>query len=202
MKVVITGGPSGGKTALAQLIEKEFGDEIAIVPEAASILFRGGFPRGSSPDSVKSQQRAIYYVQRELEKFTEQKKHGARLILCDRGSLDGMAYWPGNQSGFLRELQSNMKKELARYQWVMHLDTADSEHYDTSNPVRLETYQKANSLNKKIRQVWSQHPQHLIIPKNQNFSDKLNLCLVIIRMIIQGAKQAEIQRYIEVGGST
>ncbi len=45
MKVVLTGGPSGGKTTLAATIQKEFSDQVLIVSEAASMLFSGGFPR-------------------------------------------------------------------------------------------------------------------------------------------------------------
>ena len=67
LTIVITGGPSAGKTALATLLLKELPDDTCVVPEAASILFHGGFPRGKLDFQLNRQQRAIYFVQKELE---------------------------------------------------------------------------------------------------------------------------------------
>ncbi len=44
-RVVLTGGPGGGKTTAADLLRREIGDRVIIVPEAATLLFSGGFPR-------------------------------------------------------------------------------------------------------------------------------------------------------------
>ncbi len=44
-RIVLTGGPGGGKTTAADLFRREIGDRVVIVPEAATILFQGGFPR-------------------------------------------------------------------------------------------------------------------------------------------------------------
>jgi hypothetical protein len=42
--VVITGGPGAGKTALIEVARRHFCHHVGFSPEAASILFRGGFP--------------------------------------------------------------------------------------------------------------------------------------------------------------
>ena len=47
-KIVLTGGPCAGKTTLTQVIAKAFPKHIVIVPESASLLFSGGFPRCAS----------------------------------------------------------------------------------------------------------------------------------------------------------
>ena len=44
-RIVLTGGPGGGKTTAADLMRREVGERIVIVPEAATMLFSGGFPR-------------------------------------------------------------------------------------------------------------------------------------------------------------
>src|SRR6186713_3191320 len=51
-RIVLTGGPGGGKTTAADLFRREIGDRVVIVPEAATILFAGGFPAParSTPD--------------------------------------------------------------------------------------------------------------------------------------------------------
>ena len=48
-RIVLTGGPGGGKTTAADLFRREIGDKIVIVPETATMLFMGGFPRGGEP---------------------------------------------------------------------------------------------------------------------------------------------------------
>ncbi|NDI06057.1 MAG: hypothetical protein EBY58_07285 [Rhodobacteraceae bacterium] len=44
-KIVLTGGPGGGKTTAADLFRRELGEKVVVVPEAATMLFSGGFPR-------------------------------------------------------------------------------------------------------------------------------------------------------------
>lgn len=43
--VVVTGGPGAGKTAVLELAARSFCEHVAILPEAATIVFGGGFPR-------------------------------------------------------------------------------------------------------------------------------------------------------------
>jgi tRNA uridine 5-carbamoylmethylation protein Kti12 len=39
MKIVLTGGPSGGKTTLAGTLQKEFSEKVLIVPATDKKLF-------------------------------------------------------------------------------------------------------------------------------------------------------------------
>lgn len=41
-RIVLTGGPGGGKTTALDLIRREFAGKIASVPEAATMIFSGG----------------------------------------------------------------------------------------------------------------------------------------------------------------
>ena len=194
-KLVLTGGPSGGKTTLAQAIQKEFAAHVVVAPEAASILYGGGWPRRKTISGVQHQQKAIYFTQRELESLI-QEENMDRLVVCDRGSLDGIAYWPGPGPGveFLSAIGSSVEKEAARYQWVIHLDTAPASYYDLSNPLRNESYEEAWKLNEKIKSAWSAHPQRFVIDNNESgqFLDKLQRALFVVEKIIEGASFAEI----------
>ncbi len=40
--VVLTGGPGAGKTAVLEVVRRRFCEHVAVLPEAASILFGGG----------------------------------------------------------------------------------------------------------------------------------------------------------------
>ena len=65
-RIVLTGGPGGGKTTAADLFRREIGERVVVVPEAATLLFLGGFPRSVEPAALRSAQSAIYHVQTQL----------------------------------------------------------------------------------------------------------------------------------------
>src|SRR6185503_11682724 len=92
-RVVLTGGPGAGKTALLELVRQSFCAHVRVLPEAAGIVFSGGFPRGDSVALRQAEQRAIFYVQRELEAVAD--AGDAAVVVCDRCTVDGGAYWLG-----------------------------------------------------------------------------------------------------------
>lgn len=192
-KIAVTGGPSGGKTTLIDALKNELGQNCAIVPEAASILYRGGFPRYKDANGQIHAQKAIYHTQRELEALicVEMQKP---LIVCDRGSLDSIAYWPYDEENFFASIASTKEKEWARYDWVIHLDTASPDHYDTNNPIRTETHPEAENLNKKIKKAWEGHPRRLVISQNSDFLSKMTTSLAVIRAILANQAIDEIHK--------
>jgi nucleoside-triphosphatase THEP1 len=42
-RVVLTGGPGGGKTAVLELVQRTLCEHVKVLPEAAGMVFRGGF---------------------------------------------------------------------------------------------------------------------------------------------------------------
>ena len=66
-RVVLTGGPGAGKTAVLELIRQSFCSHVKVLPEAASVVFGGGFPREDDEACRRAAQRAIFRIQRELE---------------------------------------------------------------------------------------------------------------------------------------
>ena len=99
--VVVTGGPGAGKTAVLEMAKKVLCEHVAILPEAASIVFGSGFWRLDSIPAREAAQRAIYHVQREMENLVTGEQRWA-IGLCDRGSLDGLAYWTGEKQDFFK----------------------------------------------------------------------------------------------------
>lgn len=196
IRVVLTGGPSGGKTTIATSLKNEFGSRAAVVPEAASMLFAGGFPRREPPELRRFQQRAIYFLQRELENLIAAERTQAQVMLCDRGSLDGLAYWPLGPEDFFRDIPTRLEDEIRRYHWVLHLDTAAQADYDTTNQLRTEPYPVALQINERIRRAWESHPHHLVIPSRVHFVQKIELTVHVIERILQGATVPEIQEHI------
>ncbi len=195
MKIVLTGGPSAGKTSLIEILARNYWDRLCVVPEAASILFHGGFPRGTDEFQLRCGQRAIYYTQQELEKLGNYEAAG-RSLICDRGSMDGVAYWPGDEASFLRDMNSTLTLELARYDWVIHLETAPNAGYKSSK-VRIESQPQARILDQKVKEAWRQHPRRLIIHNSTDFMTKANKALRCVQMILDGSSHTEISAFLE-----
>ncbi len=192
MKIVLTGGPSAGKTSLVDILHRAESHRLSVVPEAASILFRGGFPRSVEDPQTFCQQRAIFAVQVELERIGELESEGRHLV-CDRGTLDGLAYWPGDEESFFANMNSSMAAEIARYDWVIHLESASAEHYEQS-PVRTETPSRAAELDRRVRSAWRLHQNRLIIPNNRHFLKKIDLATRASEMILSGFPLERIRK--------
>lgn len=178
--VVVTGGPGSGKTALLEVLQRQLCEHVRVLPEAASILWKGGFPRRNSPPAQRAAQRAIVRIQLELQRLTVEENNAA-LILCDRGTLDGLAYWPGTPQDYFIETDLDREVELARYAAVLQLRPPPIEHGYQTTSVRPETAAQAAELDRRIGLAWSGHPHHLVIESDANFLLKLQRAVELIR---------------------
>jgi hypothetical protein len=156
-----------------------------VVPEAATILFQGGFPRSAQPSAQRHTQTAIFHVQRHLEDEYGTLYPG-RILLCDRGTIDGAAYWPGSESDYFTKIQTSIEEELARYDAVIFFETAavGGCSIEGGNPIRNETLDQAIALDTKLRALWSQHPAFHLIPHQTSFFGKISTGLATLQAIV------------------
>lgn len=184
-RVVLTGGPGGGKTTAADLFRREIGERVIVVPEAATLLFSGGFPRVAHSDAQRSTQCAIYQVQRGLEDI-QAARYPDRILLCDRGTVDGGAYWPGGADDFYETLGSTHADELARYDAVLFFETAaHGDHgFESENRYRTESQQEAIEIDGRLRALWSPHPHFTVIPHTASFFRKMTIGLGLLESLI------------------
>jgi hypothetical protein len=185
MRIVVTGGPGGGKTTAAELFRREIGDEVVVVPESATMLFAGGFPRVADDAARRSVQRAIFEVQRSLEDI-QSALYPDRILLCDRGTVDGAAYWPDGVDGFFAEVGSTLEAELARYDVVLHFETAavGGNGIEGGNRYRTETDDEAVALDRRLRELWSRHPSFHLVPHNPSFLRKITVGLAVLESAV------------------
>lgn len=189
LKIVITGGPGGGKTTALDLFQREFSHYVQIVPEAATLLFECGLKRETQADRVKLLQESIFKMQLNLEEIFF-NMHQDSLLVCDRGTLDGLAYWPGDEESFFQKVGSTKEKELARYDAVIFFQTGAAHGNDMSsnNPYRFENSQLAMTLDERLKRVWENHPQFHYIPSNSSFMKKINHGLITINGVLEAMK--------------
>jgi predicted ATPase len=183
-RVVLTGGPGAGKTAVLEVARKELCEHVVILPEAATIVFGGGFPRRSEPSARRHAQLAIFHVQDQMERL-ELTLRRAALVLCDRGIPDGAAYWPEDEETFWAAVGAPKEAVIQRYHAVIHLRTpAAHGGYGHQNPVRLETAAEARAIDERIARVWEGHPRRVFVNSTEEFLPKLRATLDHIRSFV------------------
>lgn len=193
--IVVTGGPGAGKTALLEVARRELGKggAVEIVPEAASIVFGGGFPRFADDPSRRAAQRAIYHVQSELERrladvralqSVENAEPAPRVMLCDRGTIDALAYWPGTADEFFDDVGSILEREFSRYQAVLHLRVPPIGNGYLNTSLRIESAREALRIDERLLEVWSRHPCRIVIDSDVDFLHKTRRALDALRELV------------------
>jgi hypothetical protein len=182
--VVLTGGPGAGKTAVLEFVRKVFCEHVAILPEAAGILFGGGFWRLDSPSAKKAAQRAIYHVQEEMQNLVLGEKRWA-FGLCDRGTIDGLAYWPNSEAHYFATLDTNLEKEYSKYKAVIQLRSPSLKNgYNYQNPIRIETADMAAKIDQRIHEAWKNHPNYFVIDSTSDFTEKIKIATERLQSLI------------------
>lgn len=171
-KIVLTGGPCGGKSTAVSLLTRRLqslGFTIYIVPEAATLLFTAG--ARFDPTSIYTElafEANKIRVQIALEDaFMDLAKSSTRptVIICDRGTMDSRAYvGPEKWSIMLQENAWTVQAlRDQRYDAVFHLVTtaigAEEFYTNANNATRLEDATKARDLDLKILSAWVGHPK-------------------------------------------
>ena len=179
VRVVLTGGPGAGKTAVLEMARQSFCKHVTVLTESAGIVFGGGFPRNAQVEVRKAAQRAIFFVQRELEATAE--GNNAALVLCDRGTVDGFAYWPGPED-FWSAVGTSLEEQLGRYHAVIHLRTPTvTGGYNRINPLRTEAAGEAALIDQHLATAWETHPRRFVVDATVDFLTKASRVLEILR---------------------
>lgn len=188
-RILLTGGPCAGKTTIMTTITQDLqqlGYKVLIVPEAATIIMKGGAMIVSSAFTEEQGlqfQKALIKEQIGLEDtflgIAQMITDQPVVLLIDRGLLDGSAYV--SESGWqalMDDLGYNtVQLRENRYDAVMHMVTAADgaeKFYDSStNPARYESVEEAIEKDKKLREAYMGHQNWILIDNNHpNFEGK------------------------------
>ncbi|VDD96581.1 unnamed protein product, partial [Enterobius vermicularis] len=188
-KVVLTGGPCGGKTTGQSRLRTFFenmGWKVYTVSETATILLGGGvkFEELSYEQAYQFQKDVVATLLQIESVFFKQAEMSSKapvLIICDRGAMDPSAYIDHNSwEKMLTELgEDQFSMREGRYDQVIHLTTAadGAEAYYTlaNNQARKESLEAAIIQDQKTRDAWLGHPRVDVIDNTEckSFEDKM-----------------------------
>lgn len=194
--IVLTGGPCGGKSLTVEALRTEFAGKVVVVPEMASTIL-ASFPLPGrdlewSREWQDSLQRSILQAQLEAEAAWKMaaRHQGAKVILCDRGVLDGAAYRNESADEFCRHFDLEVGEVHQRYAGVVHLQTLaeySPEGYSAnklSNPHRFEEFDRAQELDRALLRAWSEHHAHKFIPACDSIGRKLDGVIEFVRRLL------------------
>jgi len=105
---------------------------------------------------------------------------GTAIVLCDRGGVDGYAYWPGPDD-FWTAVGTTREHALRRYDVVVHLRVPAADGgYNNQNPLRIESAIEARRIDDRILKVWEGHPHRYVIEPAGTFLRKTQEALSVL----------------------
>lgn len=166
-RIVLTGGPGGGKTTLMRELRAAgpHRGHWLFVPEAAPLLFQVGLD-----GREQCFQRAVVRLQMALEEICAETASADQILLCHRGTLDPLAYWLRNgwaEHDFFTYTETTRDEHFHRYWGVIHLQTAAlgaEAHYPRwPDAHRPETLAQAAETDHLCARAWRDHPRYVLI---------------------------------------
>lgn len=176
-RIVLTGGPGAGKTVISRRIASEHPDRFVLVPEAATQVYDALQTRWDrlNLDGRREVQRRIYALQVEQEERLA-AEHPDKVLLLDRGTIDGAAYWPEGPEDYWRDLGTTLDAQLARYDRVVWMQTCaavGAYDGDASNTCRFEDADAAIASGNLLAMLWSGHPRLLKVDAYTDLNEKV-----------------------------
>jgi len=195
-RIVLTGGPGAGKTTAVQRLGEaaEFADwrrelgGVTIVREAATSVYGRRKTRWDrlGLDERRDVQREIFRHQLEHEAIGEREATAAghAVMLLDRGTIDGSAYWPDGPEAYWADVGSTPQAQAQRYDAVLLLRSSASigaYDGDATNVVRFESPEAAMKSDEQLLSLWGVHSHLHDVPAMPDFGVKLAEVTRLIR---------------------
>lgn len=203
-KIVLTGGPCGGKSTALNQIEKEFtkrGYKVVFISKTATDLIKSGI--SPTTYSIVDFERIVLEMQKRKEdtilSAVKKLPNEKVLIVCDRGILDNKAFLSNEEFNLiLNEKNLNEIDIRDNYDAVFHLVTTAKgveEFYTTeNNEARTETPEEAAMLDDKFISAWAGHPHLRVIDNSTDLKNKIKRLITEISSFLGEPEPYEIER--------
>ncbi len=184
VKIVVTGGPCGGKSTALSYIKRTaeaHGFRVLTVGETATELIRGGVAPWTCATNATYQgfQIALQMYKEEIFLAAAKTMDADKLLLvCDRGLLDNRAYMTEEEFfSCLASRGDTLDGYLCRYDAVFHLVTAargaEAFYSTENNTARTETPAEAREVDDRLLLAWAEHPHRVVLDNRGDFADKM-----------------------------
>ncbi|CAG0923032.1 unnamed protein product [Notodromas monacha] len=192
-KVVLTGGPCGGKTTGQSRLSSFFenlGWKVFRVPEAANTLLSGGvkFTDLSREGAFNFQEnllKTMLQIEQTFFTLAENISNKNVLVICDRGAMDPNIDENSWQEILCRNGLNPVSLRDNRYNQIIHMvtaaDGAEAFYTTEEHQSRDETTELARQLDRLVSEAWVGHPYFDVIDNSTDFETKVK------RMINKGA---------------
>ena len=203
-KVVITGGPSSGKTECIYKVKEHFeklGYKVIVIPSVGTALIQCGiYPW----DAVNEDdfERMNLGAKIKLEEIADEAVSNINaskiLILCERGTVDVKAYTSNrNFQQICKEYNTSEEELKNAYDAVFHLKTVAKGYRDQYKQVpvyRKEDPDTAIYLDDKVIEAWSGHSNFRIIDAYPYFEDKMMKLINEISYVLHEEDKAYVEK--------
>lgn len=205
-KIVLTGGPAGGKTTLTSRLVKELssiGYRVLIVPEAATeLISQFGIKPFGNCLSMFDFQYFVVSSQLHKEKMAFEAAQlvpeDKVLIICDRGVMDDRAYVTQKEfTQVISRFDLTEKEILESYDAVIHLVSSSKGAefaYNYDNAARYETLEQAREKEDATLLCWRNHKHRVLIGNSYNFENKIRKAMNEVYTILNEMPPAQCER--------
>jgi len=216
--VVLTGGPSSGKSSALALLRDRLsarGFQVLTVPENATHFLANsdGFqPEWAGTDHQVHMQRIFLDFQISQEEafkaFAKLHPTKRAVLLLDCCTINSKVYVSDEQWAKVLKLTGQTEEALfARYDLIVHMVTCALEgHYEwgpgSNNPGRYHTPHQAKEQDVRCLEVFGSHHQLRVVPHYPDFKDKIEKVAEFVNDALQiegltGRRRRRLCRIVE-----
>lgn len=200
-KIVLTGGPGGGKSTAINHMREYFegmGYAVGVVRESATeLIISLGETRRNTPEWVFQTQLLRKQIDAEDRMEALLRSSGKpSIMICDRGALDGQAFctpndwWTATVHG--RDRRLTEKYLLQRYDHVIFLHSAancGAADYQMTE-VRQETPEEALAVENRLKAIWSAAESFAVVEATRTLNEKIEAVIdAAVRMVDSPSKK-------------
>lgn len=204
-KIVLTGGPCGGKSTAIEKIDEYFtkrGYKVISVPETATELISNGITPLNCENPFEFQ-KILMTLQMEkehlFEKAASNMNYEKIIMLYDRGVLDNKGYVNNDEfNKLMRLFNTTIISQRDKYDAVFNLTTAAKGKKDCytleNNKARKDSINDAIKLDDKMIAAWTGHPHFRIIDNSTDFDEKIKRLIKEIAFFLGEPEPLEIEK--------
>lgn len=206
-RIVLTGGPSSGKTSVLGKIKQVYeqqGYRVVLIDETATYLIEKGIrPFGEKAMDLVDFQEIVMRMQLAKEEIFDRAiellKEENVLIIYDRGAIDNSAYINAEQFEEVLARLNHVKtfaELMNKYDLVINLVGSKDFYTTENNEARSEDVENAMKLGENTLKAWMGHSKIKIVLPKPTMDEKINEVLNFINELLNKKQVKRQEKFI------